>query len=293
MSITTSKIEYSKQFANWTELLTFATTEPASVDHESSRRSASYGDYFTNTKTWEDAVKLATFGWTGIGDAISNLSDSLVKHLSQYILIPETRYAQEGAILDVARWLDGEPEHWMIRDESESTNTGNRVAHVVYNMSASAGVSTEAMKAKGAAIAALVRLLDFSGIRTELDVISVVGYSYYDGCDACEFRVHMKSASQDLDYDLMAFALAHPSMFRRIGFSILESFPKPLAEKYRFTERGHFSYPCDYSSDLANKYNVYIGSSMAGEPYWQSTEDVQEWILKQLTKAGVNLKETV
>ena len=79
--------------------------------------------------------------------------------------------------------------------------------------------STEAMIRKGAAVVALIDQIERSGQRVELIAtqISKTHRQY----DEQHIFITVKQPDEPLDLDRISFAVAHPSMLRRVGFRIM------------------------------------------------------------------------
>ena len=88
--------------------------------------------------------------------------------------------------------------------------------------------STEAMIRKGAAVVALIDQIERSGQRVELIAtqISKTHRQY----DEQHIFITVKQPDEPLDLDRISFAVAHPSMLRRVCFRIMEvTYDKPVS----------------------------------------------------------------
>lgn len=276
-------------FHSWRELLDFASDAPQTIDTDNQSRHTIkdgykyLGDDFYGTSNWETAIGLARNGWSNIGTDINKLSSLLFDRVSRYCLRPETAYATEGVNLDTGRWLEGEPEHWLVQADSEDLLArDNRVVRILYNTATSSAVSAKTMQAKGTVVVSLIRLLDYVGIRTELWLTKVLGLD-----KKCLLTVPVKLASQDLDMDIVAFALAHPSCNRRIMFSVMERCDKRIWDTY-FSHS--YGIPNDIDSIDLSPNDIYIPKSRSGDPQWTDPALAEAWILDHLAKCGVQLK---
>jgi hypothetical protein len=107
------------------------------------------------------------------------------------------------------------------------------------------------MRWKGAMVLALVDKLEAAGIRVQLDVMlicSAIGRN-----DTWHISVAAKGANERLQIDSLAFLLAHPSSFRRVMFSYMETH----AEALRFGAGGFggYGYPSDYKPE---GYDLFV-----------------------------------
>jgi hypothetical protein len=129
----------------------------------------------------------------------------------------EMRYDYSGDSVDIDRFLMGDPEHMMDYECVPSGRMG-RVVRVLVNGSASAFVSPELIRQRGILAVALIDVLSKLGVGVELWLESATEYN--SKVHSQLIKVH--SSEERLDIDNLMFSMAHPSMLRRVGFSILE-----------------------------------------------------------------------
>lgn len=279
-----ANLKRESHFMSWGEFLDAATNRKlapcvACETNPSSRRK--YRQEFTGTETYEEALNLAIAGWPEGSARAAEIADSLFDGISQLVERTDLVYDYEGTDFDMGLYLKGEPECWYKFQTHIEEQQGTRQLRLVFNIAASAGVSKETMTAKGATVAALVQLLEFSGYRVEVmlaaGVKSVRGGSfYYDD-------VLLKAADQPLDIDKLMFAVGHPASLRRLMFSYWESDENQMKEN-SFS----FGYPEDVPQDMRG--DIYIAKSYYGEPQWTSTETAKSWVLAQLEKQGIKVR---
>lgn len=132
----------------------------------------------------------------------------------------EWEFAPVGVLPNIPAYAAGVPESMMFPVETERQT---RIARICVNISASASIDPESIINRGAAIVALIDRLQIEGWRIEL---SVVDQSRHDN-DTSSYRIVVKQAQEPIDMDRISFALAHPSMLRRVLFRIHETvFPR-------------------------------------------------------------------
>jgi hypothetical protein len=276
---------------SWSEFVDVALNGTTDAKERYSRN---IGDSdWSGTRTWEEVKPLCLNGWPEVAERIEKLSSRIQAVVSQHINRPEVSYAYEGLDYDIGRLLDGEPEHWLTWNESDEIVTGHKtVCRILYNICVSSGISTESMIAKGAGIAALVRALDYAGIRAEVVLYSaVVGDPLHkkdEKADRAIVMTTVKQAGQDMDFPTFSYAMAHPSVFRRLVLSIEEQAPRHIRQQYGF-EGGYYGYPADTTIDESAKYDIHIGRSYYGEPQWSDTDATVAWVLTQLKAQGVSI----
>lgn len=250
---------------------------------ESQRASRDRQKSFNGVETYTDAYKLAKDGWKEGTVSINEMATPLFDHVSKMIERVEVNHDVEGHSIDVARFIDGEPEAWMkFENVLKEADNGHRLIRVVFNICASAMVDAEVMTRKGAAVAALVELLEYAGHRVELILtIGVEGY----GADALEVYTRLKEFDQNLDTSVLAFALAHPASFRILFFAIMEQCPAAL--RHSLGVPGGYGRPRDIKKE--NRGDVYIGRSWGPDLQWESADGAEKWVIDQLKAQGITL----
>ena len=150
---------------------------------------------------------------------------------------------------------------------------------MVFNISASSGVRTEEMMRKGATVVGLIDLLEQSGKRVELDLISG------SRGNNCSIRnvVRVKESSAPVDIERLAFAIAHPGTHRRLSFSTWEQAPLEARQLCGIPNRG-YGMPEDFSPVVDDKA-IYIPSSSM-EHFGTEAARVA-WGTQQLAEQGV------
>lgn len=274
-------------FKSWGEFVD--TAENGKTDYPTSRRvSLQPDEHFTGVKSPAEAYKLAREGWTSGAATIKDMAAPVFNHISKMIERVEVNHDVEGHSIDVARFVDGEPEAWLkFENVIQESETGHKLVRIAYNISASAGISKEVITRKGAAAAALVELLEYAGHRVEL-ILCEGGEGCYGVIDT-EMFIRMKEFDQNLDMPVLAFALAHPATLRCLMFSIMEQYP---AEVRRSIDVGAgYGRPKDIEKE--NQGDIYIGKSRMDEQQWHSEEAAEAWVIDQLKKQGISLNMAV
>lgn len=248
------------------------------------RASESSNGTWAGTDTFKQALTLARDGWQNEAHKINQLSSPIIERITSLVERSSIIYDVEGIGIDVARYLDGEPECWQRWDTQYVESQGTRHVHIVFNVAVSAGIDTEVIRARGAAVAALIESLEYSGARVRLDV--ALGYGKW------EAYINIKAADQPLDVPRMAYALGNPSMLRRLCFRLLECQPEHKllgVDEYGYGGirwKGYdFTAPCSVQGD------IYFAASALGEPQWTDAKSTTQWIMNQIKKQGVTLHE--
>ncbi len=265
-------------FDNWYDYMELAEKGETTMTGRSSRKGDDYGWAGAG---WDEAINLGRNGWK---DGTAQLNDH-VKSFSN--ILPTHRIKTETVmditgpgVLDFGRWATGHPEAWMVEQQSrvEDPSTG-RIVRIVFNISASSGVSTREMMDKGATIVGLIDLLEKSGKRVELDLV----HGTCPRSTSIRAKVRVKESDAPLDIERIAFAIAHPASFRRIAFSIWEQAP---AEARRACNIPGGYGQCE---DWAEPDALYVPSS----DMFNFRDDARRvaWVKEQLAAQGVEFED--
>jgi len=292
MTFIQNGVDFRAHYGSWAEFVDAAAVprQPGVNDTALSRQVESGA--FTGVRTFEDAVKLARDGWPEVSAEIERLASRITAGVLQHVERPEVFFGYEGVQYDVGRLLDGEPEHWQYWSPVEETLRGSgRVCRILYNVAISGGIDGSIIRARGAAVGALCRALDYVGIRAEVTITDGTGGT---APNAQGFvNVTLKQADQDIDYPVFAYAIAHPSTLRRLVFSVQETFPATIRANYGFGNPygSFYGYPADLPAAERAAYDIHVDSAMLGDAQWTKPESAIAWVLGKLAEQGVTIRE--
>jgi hypothetical protein len=211
------RIEEFNSFGEYIRLAK-GNTEPKSSNGNSEK--------WAGTATLQDACDLATHGWDEVRPKVDNLLADLEPRLAdafgEYYV---TRHDVAGSFVDVGAFVTGEPE-CMVEFVPEPDSRMGRVIKVVVAGTASAFVDPDDIQRRGIAVLALVDVIHKMGLGIELWWDSTVTGTGGDYSTA----VKLHDSSEPLDINTVMFALAHPSMLRRLQFSVQEQSIKAKAQ---------------------------------------------------------------
>lgn len=210
--------------------------------------------------TWDEALRLAQFGWTVDRDLIDsevertleNLSDRLNAHLDSTF---REVHDVSGGYVDVARYLDGEPE-CMVEQWVEPAPKRGKVIRVLNNCVAPSFVDEGVLRERGRSVAIAVEVLHRLGFNLEL----WVGESVQAGRDYVIEMVKVKDAADLMDWDSIMFAMAHPAMLRCIAFGLNETRPDDERDKFGFVAGRGYGTCCEFPSSITEQFDVVLES---------------------------------
>lgn len=200
-----------RQFSDLPELVNFIHTTPRVWRKQSSRDESA-------SRTWdlgagyEGALRLADTGWE---EGVKNLS-ALAATVPNNTIVTRS-YGVAGELPDVPRYLAGDPFNMIHRGKAKVPKPTMTIA---LNVRASCAVGAQEMANFGAAICALVDRLESRRVRVEL-----LGLVATNGPKRFAISWGIKRPQDALDLSAVAFSYAHPAMFRRLGFAVMERSP--------------------------------------------------------------------
>jgi hypothetical protein len=245
---------------------------------------------FRGTRSFAEALDLARKGWPEGAEAARRFAGQFGAVAASNVLRPEIGYAVCGDTIDMGRYLMGEPECFMEWRESEVSAAGAKVLKVAINISISSAIPADAIMRRGAAMIALVDLLEQAGRRCEVWVASA---TCSNGEHYREFAVRLKEAGQPLETDRLAFAMCHPSMERRLERGLSETvIPVKMRDAYDFTSGGAGK-PCPLrhtAGDVVMPEARYRDANGAIDPTWLTDESCIAKVLALLEAQGIAMK---
>jgi hypothetical protein len=239
-------------------------------------------------------MKLAADGWHAAEMEARKLSNALVNRIGSLVERDEEQFDVEGCAIDMGLYREGIPE-CMVRYEQHFVESPGPIVKIVFNNMTSAGISTETMIAKGAAIAALIECIELSGKSVELWTVCSMdptGRLQYhrtkiDSPQRFESWVKVKEAGQPLDMARAMFALGHPSAVRRLAFRTLEL----VDEETRRPFISGYGMPVDLPKEAKDRGDIYVGKSLLGERQWTNKEKTIEWIVNSLREQNIRVND--
>ena len=177
---------------------------------------------FTLTASLQDAVDLGLKGYTDVRPDVEAQLNELESHIAEHLDVAfQARHSVVGGSVDVARFIQGEPE-CMVDYVAEPQARMGRVVKVLVNMVFSSFVNTADIVKRGVAVCALIDTLHKLGVGVEVWSEEPTAHRGIDQGDVSSHLVRLHDSSEMLDIDNLMFGLCHPSMLRRIGFSLTE-----------------------------------------------------------------------
>jgi hypothetical protein len=170
---------------------------------------------------WDGAVAMATgSGWEEGAEKIRTILSGIECYSPDVEMEANTNsftfeFDEEGDEFDVGALLSGDDRPWL-QTKFESTKP---IVRILCDVCASAGVDARAMLGRGCVIAAVASKLERIGFGVQI----FIGFSCRGGGQRFASTVRVKDSDERVDEAALAFWMAHPAAFRRIGFRVIEA----------------------------------------------------------------------
>lgn len=270
-----------EEFDSLAEALDYAGQNP---DPKSSNRTGSDG-WAGNTGSLREAVELGHKGYEEIRPEVERMFTELESQLAERLETAfQTKFDYAGSVVDVGRFLSGEPE-CMIDFVPEPSARMGRVVRIVVNGSCSAYVDPERIIRRGVVVCALIDAVHKLGMGVEAYIeyaINDTGINDRNG-KVYSSVIKLHDSQQMLDINNLMFALCHPSMFRRVGFSMLE---RSDWERAQYCVKHSYGYPAALESSVRLGADVSCEMLQSGKDEYEGQKPV-DWVMSTLSGLGV------
>lgn len=243
---------------------------------------AKVGRDWSGLRHSNEALTLARDGWTEHLAETLELVEHAVSKVEREDTFPAflPAFDVSGAEVDVARYLDDEPECMIDYPLTEIVKAG-KVITLCASVAYSGAIDSEDIIARGRVIAALALALERCGYGCEIWTDATMAEDLGRKGDRISARTMVKGARDVLDEAKILYALAHPSMLRVLSFAAWR-IPAPKATYERIAGGWKLGYPAPPTQDLPEG-TIYLPEVMSGE----SRKDLDSEIEQHLRDLGI------
>lgn len=271
------KIHHSRKFDTVQELMNFCSEDKNNVPYKKRSSDSCHvpdHDWDLNTGI-KGARELIESGWEqGTKDVISFNGEIMGK--SDYVELPSFEPAELGEMVEPGEYFAGNPECFYTQEIVEQKKP---VVKIGLHVSISWTYTSQDLINRGGAMLSLIEMIENQRINTELWGIILSTTKRKRLC----YEVCIKKSSEPFDIDKLAFILAHPAMFRRIGFSLMECDTSEVRELHNVP--GYYG---RYSETLeSNEYDLIPEYSPNS---FKTKEKARTWIKECAVNAGIEIE---
>lgn len=242
---------------------------------------------WTGSESFEQACEYAIHGWTEPRETVEAVLSEVRDHIAE--VTHETfvgSFDVAGGEVDIDRYLMREPE-CMVEYQLQPVATHGKVVRVLVSGGAGAHVAAETIVNRGAAVVALVEALKIAGHSVELWWEQTTANKSALPDHLVTVLVKIAGAEDRVDADGLMFALAHPSMLRRLSFAVREGMNKTNREIFGIRDKGAGSYGYPHKLVTASEIeaDVTVDTPQRGE--WETITSLTEWVEQTMTGLGL------
>lgn len=191
---------------------------------------------WSGTKNFTEALELLKGGWSEKAKEIeASFSQKTIKEAT-----PVTRqrsvYDVVGGNCSVPRYLQGVPTS-MIRQVRQPVK--EKVTTINYNIGYNCNFDADTIIKNATECLSQIKALEDNGTRVNLNIVWVI--KDHSDKDYFTWVIPVKKSSERISIAKIAFAIAHPSMLRRIMFALEErdtDIPSYFSDGYGVSVRG-------------------------------------------------------
>lgn len=216
-------VEITREFDSWYDFVTCVSNENLYAWKNGRRSSHKEAKHFNGTDSFEQAEEMALR--TGWPEGRKMLEDFIGQIHPQPMIRPASEFDVAGMFPCVPVYSAGDPS-CMFADSETNMRISKPTIRIDFSMNALAYVKIEDMMLRGAAVVSLMKTLEDQGQSVELRLVGASESRRYKFLQ----KITYKRAGSNFDLDRAAFAIAHPSSFRRFVFALYEQHQEIEAE---------------------------------------------------------------
>ena len=206
-----------ESFSTTHEFMRAVTSRPQNEKTPDNRGREGKND-FCGGLSWDESIDAL---WNGLPETCKDLQSDLRQFRENGSVnlgnrsVPRNYYY--GSKPNVPAALAGKPKSMRQRQRQPQKV---KTVRIVYDQCQNADTSAMTLKQSGTAVLCLVYALEKSGYRVKFDLLPFASQRMNE----CAISlINLKDFRQPLDLLKLSFAITHPAMFRRFGFTWLET----------------------------------------------------------------------
>ena len=279
---------YVTRFISWNALLKFISKRDRNHGAADESQKTTSPDWY-GTRTLSGATDLAVSGWDKGLEKIKAFAEQIADQVEQAV---DTRRRIKiessfvGGAVNVGRFVQGQPKHMIGIRTEKLQGDKERAVRIGVQCWNACGSNADAIMRRGSACAALIDELETMGFRCELD--AVYHCNTANGSDS--LIVNLKRSEEPVSLAKLAFALAHPSSFRRICFATYERY-SDKAHSETITQGAYGQNKSKFSRQIADDYDVCVDATTYNVDTFGSDKNATNWIVEQIKKINASFAD--
>jgi len=203
---------------------------------------------FHGTETFQEAMDLARYGWDGLDKIIPNVQRFPLPDIKS-VADMDCRYHVAGGAVDIGRYLADVPDCMHRMGFNYEFRRPAKCIKVLFTCDMHAGYSPMELAAAGYRAYEMLETMERANIHTELvyhvraKALDLVAKRKQYCTGIYDVYVTVKKSDEVLNLSRIMFALAHPSMLRRLVLSEMEKNPRDVIKQFLFVHGCGYGHP--------------------------------------------------
>lgn len=252
-----------------------------SLDNRGSR--AESGRSWFGTASWEEMLTVV-HRWDDGAKDVERMRVAIMTG-AEKSRVKRVQSPTPPGTIDIAGIISGDPGAGFTqrRRTTQTTKQRGKVIRVALNVCCAGGVTADTIKRRGAAVLALVDMLQDRGLRVEIIGLMATGSRTSSAIWECRWTV--KRADQKVSLASLAFGLAHPSMLRRVMFSAMEVESSEIRKRHGVSIKGGYGRVVESSlrERLTAEGGIYL-DGMQSDVHFKDDDSAREWVRAQVER---------
>ena len=262
---------HAELFDSFGEFIRYAKEN---INRQSSDRRSDGDWHGPKSESLDSACDLALNGWDDIRPQVDGILGDVTDRLADRLAdLYKPTYDFGGAYVDMGRYVEGDPE-CMVNFSATADKSMGRVVKVVVAGTASSMIDPNHIIKRGIAVLALIDTINKLGFGVELWWDSTIEGRGSGNLYSTAVKLH--DSADTLDINSVMFSLAHPSMLRRLTFSVQERSEKASEQGVG----GGYGVPHDMGTVVLNDYDVIVEKLQNGRG--DIVANPLEWVMSTL-----------
>jgi len=242
---------------------------------------------FNGNTSLGEAIKFAREGWLEGIKKIRKISAPMMDKVGSRIERQDPFYTIEPGMIEFGRYFDGEPECCLELANTLVQGPGKFI-NILLNGTISWQLEEREINIRGAAILALIELLEYAGCRVQLTLL--YHFRGHDHGSSMTDFILLKPYDQPLDYNRLSFTALHPAALRRLHFRMMEHYCLDDETKQTvFSVPGGYGSVQEPSSDTLKDYDIYFERLVPDTARFHDNDSCIAYITEELERQGVTL----
>lgn len=213
----------SEHFEDFDSLITTLNKRPNNAAMKDRHSSNKDDSSFSGTKSYDEAVKLLYEGYTDILPKIKSTVEKKESIAKEVYKIPKPIHTSSvvGVVPNVPNAIMGLPNSMI---DVKRIPRKHKTLSLIYFCGESWDKEVEYFIEAGSALISAINIIELCGVQTQLSVAFDAAASDYEANREIVLgTLKIKNFDERFSLQKICFPMAHPSMFRRIGFKHMET----------------------------------------------------------------------